>query len=145
MCATVTWSSVNSAVTSVVPMPAYCGWFCADWMMEALARVHCSRSTRTARSTGEVSLRDGSESASALRTSSRISATAMPLATSPALYPPMPSASTASPISVSMARLSSLWERTMPGSVLLAIFSALVRSIIGRDARERAGCGWERG
>jgi len=41
----------------------------------------------------------------------------MLLATSPALCPPMPSASTAKPISASAARLSSFSDRMSPGSV----------------------------
>ena len=47
----------------------------------------------------------------------------MPLATSPALYPPMPSASTNSPISGRDSIQSSLWSRTRPGSVRLADWS----------------------
>src|SRR5271166_2058438 len=43
--------------------------------------------------------------------------TAMPLATSPALYPPMPSASTNRPISASEPIISSLCSRTLPVSV----------------------------
>src|SRR5262249_46246204 len=49
---------------------------------------------------------------------------AMPLATSPALYPPIPSASTTRPFSPSEAIESSLCARTIPGSVQLAISSA---------------------
>jgi hypothetical protein len=44
-----------------------------------------------------------------------MSEVAMPLATSPALYPPMPSASTYSPISGRASMQSSLWSRTRPG------------------------------
>src|SRR5512134_1078285 len=53
----------------------------------------------------------------------------MPLATSPALYPPMPSASTTSPFTGSAAIESSLCERTMPGSVHVAISRLWLRSI----------------
>ena len=53
-----------------------------------------------------------------------ITVVAMPLATSPALYPPMPSASTTRPLSPSEAIESSLWDLTIPGSVQLAISSA---------------------
>src|SRR5262245_15475572 len=53
-----------------------------------------------------------------------ITVVAMPLATSPALYPPIPSASTTRPFSPSDAIESSLWARTIPGSVQLAISSA---------------------
>jgi hypothetical protein len=53
-----------------------------------------------------------------------ITVVAMPLATSPALYPPIPSASTTSPFSPSEAIESSLCARTMPGSVQLAISNA---------------------
>src|SRR5258708_37888890 len=55
----------------------------------------------------------------------------MPLATSPALYPPMPSASTTSPLAASAATESSLCDRTMPGSVELVISRTWVRSILG--------------
>src|SRR5688572_11898327 len=58
---------------------------------------------------------------------------AMPLATSPALYPPMPSASTTSPFAASAAIESSLCERTMPGSVQLAISRVCVRSMPSLD------------
>src|SRR4051812_27460829 len=58
-----------------------------------------------------------------------ITVVAMPLATSPALYPPMPSASTTTPFAASEATESSLCERTMPGSVLLTISRVCVRSI----------------
>ena len=58
-----------------------------------------------------------------------ITVVAMPLATSPALYPPMPSASTTRPFAASAAIESSLCERTMPGSVQLAISRVWVRSI----------------
>src|SRR5437870_8620922 len=54
---------------------------------------------------------------------------AMPLATSPALYPPMPSASTTRPFAASAAIESSLCERTIPGSVQLEISSTCVRSM----------------
>src|ERR1041385_2796207 len=53
-----------------------------------------------------------------------IAVVAMPLATSPALYPPMPSASTTRPWSPSEAIESSLWDLTIPGSVQLATSSA---------------------
>src|SRR5437773_9358759 len=53
-----------------------------------------------------------------------ITVVAMPLATSPALYPPMPSASTTSPWFPSDAIESSLWDLTIPGSVQLATSSA---------------------
>src|SRR3977135_1187836 len=52
-----------------------------------------------------------------------ITVVAMPLATSPALYPPMPSASTTRPWSPSDAIESSLWDLTIPGSVQLATSS----------------------
>src|SRR5262249_45205455 len=80
------------------------------------------------------------------------SSTAIPLATSPALYPPMPSASTARPISGSAAMLSSLCERTMPGCVAVAISRAelklttwharlLQSEVYGRGMRRRGACG----
>src|SRR5262245_7253186 len=53
----------------------------------------------------------------------------MPLATSPALYPPMPSASTTRPLPGSAAIESSLCERTMPGSVQVATSRTWVRSM----------------
>src|SRR3972149_10702597 len=52
---------------------------------------------------------------------------AMPLATSPALYPPMPSARTTRPLDASEATESSLCERTIPGSVSLTICRACSR------------------
>src|SRR6185369_11581334 len=52
-----------------------------------------------------------------------------PLATSPALYPPIPSASTTKPFAGSEAIESSLCERTIPGSVALVISSTWERSI----------------
>ena len=60
---------------------------------------------------------------------SMITLVAMPLATSPALYPPMPSASTTSPWAASVAIESSLCARTIPGSVQLAISSTCARSM----------------
>src|SRR5688572_21345516 len=79
-----------------------------------------------------------------------ITVVAMPLATSPALYPPMPSASTTSPFAASAAIESSLCERTMPGSVQLAISRTCVRSMPfldfdvhaagGRGGRRRGPC-----
>src|SRR5262249_51193603 len=53
-----------------------------------------------------------------------------PLATSPALYPPIPSASTTRPFSPSEAIESSLCARTIPGSVQLAISSAPDKVIV---------------
>src|SRR5512143_1645905 len=64
--------------------------------------------------------------------------TAMPLATSPALYPPMPSASTARPASPSTKTESSLCERTIPGCERMAQSSA-VRSFIGGDSGGSGG------
>ncbi len=46
-------------------------------------------------------------------------AVAMPLAISPALYPPMPSASTHSCVPSSTTTASSLFSRARPGSVLV--------------------------
>src|SRR4051812_20510768 len=72
----------------------------------------------------------------------------MPLATSPALYPPMPSASTTSPFAASAATESSLCERTMPGSVALAMSKVCFRSIrAGRSELDvdRAAGGGRRG
>src|SRR5260221_13581950 len=60
-----------------------------------------------------------------------ITVVAIPLATSPALYPPMPSASTTNPLAASAATESSLCDRTMPGSVELVISRIWVRSILG--------------
>src|SRR3954462_2205051 len=63
------------------------------------------------------------------RISVTITVVAMPLATSPALYPPMPSARTTRPFAGSAAIESSLCERTIPGSVQVAISSVCVRSM----------------
>jgi hypothetical protein len=70
-----------------------------------------------------------------LRSSVVMTVVAIPLATSPALYPPIPSASTTSPLAASEAIESSLCDRTMPGSVQLAISRVCVRSM--RRARAR--------
>src|SRR5688500_9676651 len=68
-----------------------------------------------------------------------ITVVAMPLATSPALYPPMPSASTTRPLAASAAIESSLCERTMPGSVQVAISRAWVRSVLASELNVDAG------
>src|SRR5258705_4773625 len=65
-----------------------------------------------------------------------ITVVAMPLATSPALYPPMPSASTTRPWSPSDAIESSLWDLTIPGSVQLAISSAPDKVIMLRRSSQ---------
>src|SRR4051812_6980438 len=78
-----------------------------------------------------------------------ITVVAMPLATSPALYPPMPSASTTRPFAASAATESSLCERTMPGSVALAMSKVCFRSMrVDRsklDVHRAAGGGRRRG
>ena len=68
---------------------------------------------------------------------SEMSDVAMPLATSPALYPPMPSARTKSPRSGRDSMQSSLWSRTRPGSVRLADWSAC-ETLIGALHRRAA-------
>src|SRR5262245_3308659 len=75
----------------------------------------------------------------AFLSSTLMSSTAIPLATSPALYPPIPSASTASPNVASAAMLSSLCDRTIPGWVAVATSSTALRSVIipSRSRRRR--------
>src|SRR6185295_17436394 len=70
-----------------------------------------------------------------------ITVVAMPLATSPALYPPMPSASTTRPFSPSDAIESSLWARTIPGSVQLAISSAPDKVMCSLDSKADVDAG----
>src|SRR5512135_2847350 len=98
--------------------------------MEAFALSTCSRSRRSAvgRSVfGSISY--GCTSRSARASSAVMTVVAMPAATSPALYPPIPSASTAMPCAASVATASSLCERTIPGSVELAISRTWLRSM----------------
>src|ERR1044071_970291 len=98
--------------------------------MELFARSTCSRSSRDAMVwlvRGSIWLR--CVLSSTWRISLTITLVAMPLATSPALSPPMPSASTTSPCAASVAIESSLCERTIPGSVQLAISSTCARSM----------------
>src|SRR3970040_246095 len=86
--------------------------------MILLARATASRSTmlwRMSRVFGSISFRFSRLQASLTR--SMIVFTAMPLATSPALYPPMPSASTHRPMSGWLPMLSSLCSLTFPTSV----------------------------
>ena len=46
--ATVILLSLSRATTSVVPMPAYCGWLLAAWKIEVLARATTLRRMRVA-------------------------------------------------------------------------------------------------
>src|SRR5258708_3903732 len=133
--------------------------------MEVFAFSTCSR-TRRAPTCWRVfaSTSYGCAFCSTCCISVMITVVAMPLATSPALYPPMPSASTTSPFAASAATESSLCDRTMPGSLELLISTTWVRSILGwmavselknsskldvdcaagRRRRRRSGCPAER-
>src|SRR5207245_4332181 len=66
--------------------------------------------------------------------------TAMPLATSPALCPPMPSASTSRPMSGSTAMVSSLCSRTLPVSVSPTTRSLPLKLMLGPDLAAAAEC-----
>ena len=68
------------------------------------------------------------------RSSDRTVSTAMALATSPAWYPPMPSASTARPMSLSLPMESSLCDRFLPTSVTPTISSFPSSAIPERHA-----------
>ena len=86
--------------------------------MILLARVMASRRTMEGRVRPVArSSEPRSSRARPSRTRLVMVLTAMPLATSPALYPPMPSASTNKPTSTSEAMVSSLCSRTRPVSV----------------------------
>src|SRR5690554_4182270 len=109
------------AATRVVPIPSQWVWLWAVWKMILFARATASRSTidwRIRPVMGSISLR---LSRLAPSTASSVTVwTAMPLATSPALYPPMPSASTMRPVSGSEPIASSLCSLTLPVSVISA-------------------------
>ncbi len=64
--------------------------------------------------------------ANTLRISDLMKAVAMPLATSPALWPPMPSARMHSPRAASKATESSFWLRARPGSVAEKIWTIML-------------------
>ena len=95
MCATVMKLSWNRHTTSVVPIPAHSGLFCEVVKIAAFARPICSRSIRSETAfASSRPMRATSAGSQVSCSPSEMSEVAMPLATSPALYPPMPSAST---------------------------------------------------
>ncbi len=117
--------AASTAKTSVAPMPSCSGTRRAEFRMLALARraAKCMSSASAPAASAESMSRCGSADSS----SARISSIASRLATSPAAYPPMPSARTAKPLPASAWTASSLLERTMPLSLAQTIMQ---RSLI---------------
>src|SRR5580658_258227 len=115
-------------------MPAYCGWLCAAWKIDVFALAICSRIIKVEYFLPDLTCTScGSNRSSKTCNSVTISVVAIPLATSPALYPPMPSASTTRPWRTSVDTESSLCERTMPGSETLATSRRVERSIMALE------------